>query len=229
MLYLKGLEDQDEGLVRQGFAWLEILTLTYWLCKESTKDFSKFFAQTVRYLCTQEAQGHQRLLQALKGNLLGRKPEEMQIANALKSSGGAKLSNDRAMLVLFTLELYRIQQKDEKHSLKCDYSLEHLMPQKWETHWTDIVGGNANKAEGLIYQVGNMVLLGQKLNTAISNNVWRVKVHGDQSKKMCLNSQKNHLDITKEVLEVAQWDADHIEKRTKSLTQEFLGIVRTLS
>ena len=55
-------------------------------------------------------------------------------------SGMKDISNKNAALVLFWVELRR-RSKDNKYDeteLKYDYSLEHVMPQKWETHWKEM-------------------------------------------------------------------------------------------
>ncbi len=225
VLYLKGLGDQE--LMQQGFHWLEILILTHWLCGGIDKDFSDFLAKIVHELRKKEAQGHESLLQTLKERLLQRKLGEAQIANALKSSDGElrtkNTNNNKPTLLLFTLELHRLQQNNRNGSLKYKYSLEHLMPQKWKEHWADIVGGDSTKAESLIYQVGNMALLEKDLNAAMRNKAW-------EDKRGYLRSEQDSLPCTtQEVLDIGLWDAEEIEKRTESLTQEFLGIVRTFS
>ncbi|BDQ28178.1 GmrSD restriction endonuclease domain-containing protein [Helicobacter ailurogastricus] len=68
-----------------------------------------------------------------------------------------------------------------------------------------------------------MALLEKDLNAAMRNKAWI-----DQ--KECLRSEQDNLPCTtQEVLDRGLWGAEEIEKRTERLTQEFLGIVRTLS
>jgi len=52
--------------------------------------------------------------------------------------GFQKISNKEATLILFWIELYR-RYRDPKvdlKELKYSYSLEHIMPVKWQDHWT---------------------------------------------------------------------------------------------
>ncbi|WP_104749701.1 DUF262 domain-containing protein [Helicobacter cynogastricus] len=233
ILYIQALGDTK--VIQEGFCWLEMLILTYWLCKESYKNFGFFFGKLTRDLCKQKNQNSEALLQFLKESLLKHKPEKAKIEQYLKSSEGVLLSNDRAALVLFSLELYRRRQHEGNSSkLAYDYSLEHLMPVKWEAHWSNVVGTEGNdlekksRAERLIYQIGNMVLLEKTLNTAIGNHGWHTKLYGDGSKKKNL-SNYDRLSTTKEILNVSQWDASNIEVRTQRLSQEFLEMIDQLS
>src|ERR1019366_5135623 len=54
--------------------------------------------------------------------------------------GLQNISNKNAALLLFWAELFR-RKNDGKYSLKdlkYDYSLEHVMPQKWKEHWSGV-------------------------------------------------------------------------------------------
>ena len=106
-----------------------------------------------------------------------------------------KFNNNQARLILFLVEmLYRDGQEDKySDALRIDkFSLEHLIPQKWQTSWyavdsydeNDMVidrntpeefSLNRNRA---VKSLGNMALLTTKLNTSISNSSMDVKMNG---------------------------------------------------
>lgn len=112
-------------------------------------------------------------------------------------NGLTSIANKNATLLLFWVELYR-RANDNKQSvkeLKYNYSLEHLMPQKWEEHWSNVAVVDADgnpitdkdvaKRErySKIYQIGNMTLLNSSLNTSLRNYEFDRKINGEGRKK----------------------------------------------
>jgi hypothetical protein len=54
------------------------------------------------------------------------------------------------------------------------FSIEHVMPQSWETNWP-AGEGNEQTREALLHVVGNLTLLTAPLNTKVSNEGWTEK------------------------------------------------------
>lgn len=163
-----------------------------------------------------------------------------EITNSEILEGLEDISNKNASLLLFWIELYR-RHKDNLQSikeLKYNYSLEHLMPQKWEDHWgaIPIVNDNGESIEDperammhrskKIYSIGNMTLLNSRLNTSIRNYTFERKINGEGKKKGI--RQYSELCITKDDI-ISPFDSGNMiwnEKsmtdRTKSLGREIL-------
>lgn len=162
---------------------------------------------------------------------------DVDVVDGLKS-----INNKNASLVLFWIELYR-RHGDQLRSvkeLKYNYSLEHILPQKWEEHWGNIPvkdeAGNQINDEGAAkaeryrkcYCLGNMTLLNSRLNTALRNYTFERKVNGEGRKK----GMKAYADlsITKDDIIIpydngAQtWDETNINARTVSLAASVLEI-----
>ncbi len=153
-------------------------------------------------------------------------------------SGLQNISNNKANLILFWIELYR--RKDSKYDmkeLKYTYTLEHILPTKWEQHWSDIPVYDENENEitnegekkrvrnQLLNSIGNMTLLRSSLNSSIRNNKFDIKINGSSGKK----GIKDYADlsITKEILpssSIHSWDERNIRERTKKLFEEFKNI-----
>ena len=55
------------------------------------------------------------------------------------------------------------------------YPIEHVLPQKWEDNWP--VEGLEAQLErgGHVHRFGNLTLLTENLNSAVSNGAWHVK------------------------------------------------------
>lgn len=157
-------------------------------------------------------------------------------------NGVSFISNKSASILLFWIELYR-RDKDRKQSvkeLKYNYSLEHLMPQKWEEFWNNvtirddkdmvIIDKELAKKErtSKIYSIGNMTLLNSSLNTSLRNYDFSRKIEGEGRKKGIRHYAD--LGITKfDILDQYDsgdivWDEQKINNRTKDLFTDILTI-----
>ena len=147
--------------------------------------------------------------------------------------------NKLASLILFWIELYRRykEKRSDMLELKYTYSLEHIMPIKWEEHWSfDKVPHPDNTLteiekrkdrEEKIYWLGNMTLLRTRLNTSLRNYDFEHKINGEGRKKGM--RKYGDLLITKEIIEKFDqgdkiWNEEKIENRTKEFTDVFLEI-----
>lgn len=162
---------------------------------------------------------------------------ETEIMNGLNS-----ISNKNATLLLFWVELFR-RANDNKQSvkeLKYNYSLEHIMPQKWEEYWNsvDIVDNEGNKINDIelakkerfskIYYLGNMTLLNSSLNTSLRNYEFKRKIKGEGKKK----GIKDYADLGITRFDIivpyengdTVWNEKKITDRTNSLSKDILTI-----
>ncbi len=156
--------------------------------------------------------------------------------------GLTSIPNKNATLLLFWVELYR-RENDSKQSmkeLKYNYSLEHIMPQKWEEHWSniDVVDETNNvildkeiaKRErySKIYSIGNMTLLNSSLNTSIRNYELSRKIEGEGRKRGI--RQYADLGITRfDIIDKYDagdkiWNEQRINERTTQLANDILTI-----
>jgi uncharacterized protein with ParB-like and HNH nuclease domain len=160
--------------------------------------------------------------------------KDKDVDDNVVKDGLLDIGNRQAALLLFWVELFR-RSNDALQSLKelkYDYSLEHIMPQKWENNWKGVpVYGKDGKVVtdekgreevrgAAIYSIGNMTLLNSRLNSALSNKEFRTKVEGEGRKKGM--KDYSDLSITREVIEISEWDERAINDRTKNLTNEIL-------
>lgn len=157
-------------------------------------------------------------------------------------NGLSSISNKNATLLLFWVELYR-RANDSKQSvkeLKYNYSLEHVMPQKWEEYWSkvDVVDNASNvitdkelaKRErySKIYSIGNMTLLNSSLNTSLRNYEFSRKIEGEGKKRGIRHYAD--LGITRfDILDVYDngdkvWNEKKITGRTTNLANDILII-----
>ena len=221
VLYLKS-SLQEQGILKEALYLLEVFVTTRFLCNETTRNYSKFFPQIIKAL---QKTKNDTFLQTLKQSL---QKEGIPTIKDIKDSLISEkyyLNNKRATLVLFWIELYRRhnnQGKQDIIELPYAYTLEHLMPQAWKKHWEEI-GESEENAQNLIYQIGNMTLLKGGLNSVIKNQSWEIKLNGDGSRKNTIKKCADLL-ITKELLDIKQWDRYTIQERTDRLVKEFFAV-----
>ncbi|MCM8831216.1 MAG: DUF262 domain-containing HNH endonuclease family protein [Candidatus Omnitrophica bacterium] len=160
-----------------------------------------------------------------------------------KVAGGLRnVSNRDATLLLFWIELHRRYKEairyDEK-DLKYDYTLEHIMPIKWEENWnfskvphpkSSILSPEEQKQDRneKINWLGNMTLLKSSLNKVLKNAGFETKMIGGGRKKGIKDYAT--LSITKDdIVKPFEngdkvWNENKIETRTKNLGEEIRKI-----
>lgn len=144
-----------------------------------------------------------------------------------------KFSNNQARLLLFLIEmLYRNGEEDKySDSLRIStYSLEHVMPQKWQTSWYDVAAYDENSniidrndvdlfiqsRNRAVKSLGNMTLLTTKLNTSVSNSDFETKINGKTTGKNAGGIKKfaSSLVTTKSIIDTYEnkkiWDEREI-------------------
>ena len=208
---------------------IESYVLRHAICGVSTKNFNKVCALLVSGATTID-------------NEFKTFESELNDAAVTKSLKEIK-SNGLANLILFWIELYR-RHNDSNYStkeLKYNFTLEHIMPQKWEKYWSTSVlpvldddNNPINDDEiaseirrEAVYQIGNMTLLKSRLNTAVRNYDFKRKIKGEGRKKGIKDYAE--LTVTKDIIEDVfdnglSWDESRIINRSEQLTKEFIAI-----
>lgn len=141
-------------------------------------------------------------------------------------------TNKLPTLLLFCVELYRLSLENyDIKQLKYEYTLEHIMPKKWEKNWSDVIAFDEDNnpmdpsqkdeiysvRSQAIYEIGNMTLLNSKLNTSISNGSFSDKKEGKNGKSGLKDLAG--LTITKEILDIPEWNELTIRSRTSELSK----------
>lgn len=149
--------------------------------------------------------------------------ENRQIGEGLKN-----LNTEVAKMVLFCLELERWDEKDDLGELTYTYQIEHILPRQWKKYWPLLGEDEAiEMREESIQEIGNMILLSQKLNKHIVNREFAVKMEGELSPDGKIKKEgyktRTQLKITKDIVDNYYdnndkvWDEAHIKARTEAL------------
>lgn len=224
LLYVFKRYQENEEQIKEILGKLEKFVIRNMLAKvESVKNYNK--------LCKQFIDNLDNLDDKLK-----------EISWDKISSGLQSISNRDASLILFWIELYRrykVNKYYDKEELKYDYTLEHIMPVKWEENWSfdkvphpkrDMLSPEEQKQDRneKIYWLGNMTLLKSNLNKALQNQSFEKKIEGEGRKKGIRHYAE--LSITQDdIVEAFNkgdkiWNEKKIEERTKKLLEEIKAI-----
>lgn len=226
ILYLFKKYKDDELLLK--LQDLESYVIRHIICNSTTKNFNKECILLIK---------GEKSIQDLYSE------KEPEISNDSVRLGLNKISNKLASLLLFWVELKKRKESNNKadiEMLKYSYSLEHMMPQKWQDNWSvsvqpvydenNMLITDMKKAEEVrqscIYMIGNMTLLTTSLNSSLKNYEFSRKVNGEGKK----NGVAKYADllITKEVLDNYKndpiWDERKIRERTKDIYNEVIQI-----
>lgn len=204
-----------EGEMKDNFKALEKYIVLNAICKGTTKNYNNECTQLVEKRKT-PTEVYENCIYISEG----------EFVNGLRRMTTNKLPT----LLLYWVELYqRSKENFDIKSLKYEYTLEHIMPQKWAQNWSSVPSYDIEKniiedadeiertRSHAIYEIGNMTLLNSKLNTSISNGTFKDKVNGKNGRKGIKDLADLHL--TKKVIKNDEWDERKIYDRTEELEQ----------
>lgn len=215
---LADAELAEEDLIKAG-RYLESYLMRRLICGKTTKNYNKSFLQVMRDL-----QFNGSGVDALKNLLLGFTgeavvwPDDEEFENGwLTQPVYETIGPRRVELVLHAIEDAMRTGLNEDITINSKLSVEHLMPQNWETHWPlapvqtdgETVDKTASRRDRLVQTFGNLTLLVQQLNSAVSNGPFEAKRESITTHSVLrLNSFLRDTDC---------WDEDAIIERGRHL------------
>lgn len=102
------------------------------------------------------------------------------------------------------------------------FTIEHVMPRKWHTHWPlDNPGADEAERDRILHTLGNLTLLTRKLNSKVSHAPWI----GTPGKRDGLE-EHDVLLMNREILKTAptQWTDEAIRTRTRQMAEIIIRI-----
>jgi hypothetical protein len=154
------------------------------VCRLTTKDYNSLYIELLRTLSEVEASERGTAVwRFLAGQHADSRywPSDQQVHDAFATLPLYRLlTQGRLRMVLEALEDCLRENKTEEHVVRGKLTIEHVMPQSWNTiSWplpapvedetVDIVSARRNTA---LQTIGNLTLLTQSLNSAVSNGPW---------------------------------------------------------
>ncbi len=156
--------------------------------------------------------------------------ESIETENKLIGESLKGINKEVAKMLLFCLELTKWGEKDDLGILSYNYQLEHIMPVHWKQHWLLPSSIAEDTRDAAVKEIGNMILLSQKLNKHIQNREFTVKMEGEVSQNGKSKKEgykdRTQLKMTKEIVDNYLqnrdkiWDEKHISNRTERIKRE---------
>ena len=208
--------------LRKGLTALESHQLRRMVCRISTMGNNRLFV-TLLDLLDRAGPGSagDTIVDFLAGQTsnVGRWPTNEEMENAFTSFALFRLlTRGRLRMVLEGIEEGLRTDMSELAKPPRNLTIEHILPRSWREHWPlDVEASekeDSNKAAGhrdtVLHSIGNLTLVGFRLNAALSNAPWAEK----------RNTLKDHSVLfLNRILDDAPsvWDESSIENRARQL------------
>jgi len=169
---------------------LESYLVRRMVCGKTTKNYNKMFLQILREL---QLKGTSRdkiqdLLLSFVGDA-GVFPDDREFRRAwIASPIYDRIKVSRVTSLLQSIELASLDKFSEHLTIGTKLTLEHVMPQDWETNWPiedgvskdvyslfEVGTTHEELRDKLLHTFGNLTLLTQPLNSSVSNGAYEAK------------------------------------------------------
>jgi len=224
VLYLL-VNQKDKNEIKLICEYLESYMMRRMICHQDTRSYNKMFSDT---LLTNSVLTIQNLKDFINNKDEGRLTapvEDEEIKKAI--NGGVYLINEQNTGVLYMLETRLRSGAFAATTIKGInyYTLEHLMPKKWEQTWdkTNLSDENIAQRNHLLYYLGNLAIIPGKLNTSISNNRWEVKLNGKGNKPGLKTAASGLLTLDK-YLTLSDWNEKEMKNRADDIFNHILTV-----
>jgi len=197
------------------------------VCRGTTKDYNRLMLDLAEALQQQGLEEADRIVvEYLAGQTADSRqwPSDRAISSAFASLPLYRLlTRGRLRIVLEAIEESLRTTKAEVQSVPRNLTIEHVMPQSWRESWplpsgVDEISASEER-NNLVHSIGNLTLVNESLNPALSNAPWEQK-----SETL---SQHSVLFLNKVLLEEhagANWDEQKIIERSESLSKKFASV-----
>lgn len=217
LLWLASSNTPSEQL-KKALSALESYLVRRMACRFSARQYSNLFMDLLKELMA--AGSHRagdRIVEVLAAESAQATlwPSDQDLYEAFRTEPFYwSLSRGRLRLLLEGIEEELRTRKTEPEPVARGLTIEHLMPQAWTDHWRLPDGSDVaatRNRDRIIHTIGNLTLLTQPLNSAVSNGPWTTK-------RECL---KDHsiLVLNKGLITVDSWSEAEIEERSRRLCE----------
>lgn len=188
------------------------------ICDLNSQNISKLFP-TVLKKVLEKCQGDYT-------NVIGILNQEL-VGNNANTSGSYMPTDKQMHELLYTASVYKrpalriILDRIELHDNPAPVdlsalSVEHLMPQTATEEWLEELDTDMETYQENIHRIGNLTLAAKHDNSKMSNLQWEFK--------NAILENTGHLKMNEEILKVAQWNLEEINKRTTEIINRICEI-----
>lgn len=220
LFVLKNVVDELEQ--NKIFEYLETYIMRRMVCHANTKNYNQLFSE--RLISNNILSKHElKTYIDSKSDKVNYMPSDSELKEGFNNSN---LINNQSAGILYFIET-KIRDK-QKHSTSLlglgRYSLEHIMPKKWENNWGKLSNeqDKINRNRKLL-TLGNLTIITASLNSSIRDGNWDTKRNGKGTKKG-LNQYATGLDTFSQYLTLPDWNEQTITNRADFLYNEAVKI-----
>lgn len=220
LFVLKNVSDID---VRNNlFKYIESYIMRRMIVHASTKNYNQLFTDR---LISNEILSKDQFINYLlqQKDQINYFPTNAEILDGFNNS---KLINKQSAGIIYFIESFirdRSMQATQLLGIN-KYSLEHLMPKKWENHWGKMKSKDEiDMRNKILLTLGNLAIITQSLNTSIRDSSWNVKKNGN-GKKEGLSHFSAGLETLAPYLKLNTWNEEAIKKRANDLYEKAITI-----
>jgi hypothetical protein len=171
----------SEARRHRALAVLESWLVRRMLLRLTTKNYNRFILDIIKLLKDDPTTADEIILRELGSATAPTTawPTDQQIMDSLADTSlYGQINQRRVVMVLSAVEKAMRSAKSEDIQLPGGLTVEHVLPQSWKEHWpVDPVDDSTLMAEREkhVHRLGNLTLVTNKLNPALSNSAWSVK------------------------------------------------------
>jgi len=219
-------EEQMDRALNAIESWLIRRTLV----RATSKGYNKLVVEMLQTIARRdrlEAGTHIERFLASQTSPTSYWPGDVEVRHELEESPiYLRLSRARLRMILEAIEDQRRgfgspKPKHEQRIVREKCTVEHLLPQQWQTNWGVETLEEQISREKHVHRLGNLTLATQALNSGASNLGWL----GADGKREIFSLHTSLL-ITKEVVDLGAetWSEEQIAERTNRMIDEILMI-----
>lgn len=207
------------------FRILESFLVRRMICGGTTKNYNRLFAALVSDIKADLADADKVITQRLTAEMApaNRWPRDHEIRTTILTRDVyGQRRQDRLVMVLRRIEehLRTLDSKTEQGlSTTSNLTLEHLIPQKWESHWPldesreDPLGWRSSH----IHKLGNLTLTTGPLNSSLSNGPWHAPLQSKDKRRGLVNHSLLKLNSAVASQYPQSFTEDNIDERSAYL------------
>jgi hypothetical protein len=210
---LKNVDDQNQR--NELFEFIESYVMRRMVVKATTKNYNQLFTDR---LISNKILSKEQFIQFLetRNDKVNYLPNDTELKQGFENS---VLINKQTAGIIYLIESkIRNRHKQATQLLGINkYSLEHLMPKKWENKWNSVSTKEAKDYRNFkLKTLGNLAIITQSLNASIRDANWPTKKRGSGNKEGLIH-YSGGIETLAPYLELNEWNEAEIEKRAEFL------------
>ncbi len=220
LFILKSVKDETQR--NELFEFIESYVMRRMIVKASTKNYNQLF--TDRLIANQVLTKEQ-----FRNYIDGRSDKVNYLPNNQDLKVGFEksvlINKQSAGIIYFLESKIRNRSRQATQLLGINkYSLEHLMPKKWENNWERLSNNEERDFRNRkLLTLGNLAIITQSLNASIRDSNWKTKKKGNVKKEGLVHYSAG-IETLAPYLQLNEWNETEIENRAKFLNEKALEI-----